>query len=330
MPNWSFNYLRLKEKDVEKKSFILNEAGNVDFGILLPMPESLHITSGSVTEVAIYYYISNRMEKSLEEVKSMEESSLITNMFSDNWLAEICKRMSEEGYIHQMFKTQTIDGRPDDTLCRSEKEAEDFAYEMGRIYVDNYKKYGATTWYDWACANWGTKWNASDTMTMTVEPPTQNEGSDVEPEDREKLEISFSTAWAPPTRWLEALAEKTEFVCDYFTEGGRAGRYLSDGNGNLIPTCYPFNYSFKDKLRSAEMEELRCSDYGEDFTSDEREYHLFDSNADAWQYLLKQKGYSGLTERRALNKRKKKQWEEGPMYIFECTGRILLGENPAE
>ena len=46
------------------------------------------------------------------------------------------------------------------------------------------KLYGATNWYDWSCANWGTKWNAYD---VWVEVDTKN-----------TLEVDFSTAWSAP------------------------------------------------------------------------------------------------------------------------------------
>lgn len=32
-------------------------------------------------------------------------------------------------------------------------------YQMGQTYVEDYQKYGYTTWYDWCIVNWGTKWN---------------------------------------------------------------------------------------------------------------------------------------------------------------------------
>jgi len=32
----------------------------------------------------------------------------------------------------------------------------------GEKYKSNLDKYGYTTWYDWACDNWGTKWNVGE------------------------------------------------------------------------------------------------------------------------------------------------------------------------
>ena len=56
---------------------------------------------------------------------------------------------------------------------------------------DNFKeKYGYDTWYDWAIANWGTKWAVSC------------EDSDI---SGNTLLYDFLTAWCPPTGIHEAL-----------------------------------------------------------------------------------------------------------------------------
>lgn len=53
---------------------------------------------------------------------------------------------------------------------------------------------GYEDWYEWACASWGTKWNASD-----VEIDSSGYGY---------AEITFTTAWCAPTPVIEALREK--------------------------------------------------------------------------------------------------------------------------
>lgn len=55
---------------------------------------------------------------------------------------------------------------------------------------------GYSNWYDWACANWGTKWNACD---ATVEPL---------PGDDRAVEIRFNTAWSAPFQIIKALAAR--------------------------------------------------------------------------------------------------------------------------
>ena len=85
-------------------------------------------------------------------------------------------------------------------------------YNKGSIYVENYKKYNATSWYDWRCNNWGVKWNASD--------------SDVTDADDENYYISFSTPWGPPDGWIKELAKNgIPFSVIWEEESGYRGKY---------------------------------------------------------------------------------------------------------
>ena len=52
-------------------------------------------------------------------------------------------------------------------------------------------KYGAENWYDWACNNWGTKWNSVDTEIIE--------------DERDGLTYSFNTAWDCPREVVEKL-----------------------------------------------------------------------------------------------------------------------------
>ena len=49
-------------------------------------------------------------------------------------------------------------------------------------------------WYEWNCANWGTKWNAYECEIL-------EDHTDI-------LEIKFTTAWCPPEAWVKRLAKK--------------------------------------------------------------------------------------------------------------------------
>lgn len=61
--------------------------------------------------------------------------------------------------------------------------------DLGERYLYNFEKYGATTWYDWCCNNWGTKWNASEPIWYGNM-------------------VSFDTAWSAPYPIYEKLAKK--------------------------------------------------------------------------------------------------------------------------
>lgn len=51
---------------------------------------------------------------------------------------------------------------------------------------------GFRDWYEWSCAKWGTKWDASR-ASLTVSP--------------DELLYTFETAWAPPEPVIEALSK---------------------------------------------------------------------------------------------------------------------------
>ena len=146
-----------------------------DFNKLIPMPESLNMESGSMTDISVVYYMTerctipvDRMDKDKKELTQ----KIVSNLFSssEEWLKEVFNRAMVKAFDS------------------SDKE-KDKMYENGKVYVKNYTDYGATTWYDWCRHNWDTKWNAYS-----------NEQID---EDT----ISFQTAWSCPEKVIEKLAE---------------------------------------------------------------------------------------------------------------------------
>jgi hypothetical protein len=66
----------------------------------------------------------------------------------------------------------------------------------------NLKKYGYKNWYDWCCAEWGTKWNAggedNDNMTVDYDDDLHDTGIAL---------FQFDTAWAPPVGVYSKLKE---------------------------------------------------------------------------------------------------------------------------
>lgn len=62
-----------------------------------------------------------------------------------------------------------------------------------KIYKSNIEKYGYGDWYEWSYNNWGTKWNAYDGYVSKI--------SD------ESFQVSFSTAWSPPTPVIQKMGE---------------------------------------------------------------------------------------------------------------------------
>ena len=59
---------------------------------------------------------------------------------------------------------------------------------------------GFDHWYDWACANWGTKWDAFSDEAAEI--------LDVNGKGNLQIKFVFITAWTPPLPIVDALRER--------------------------------------------------------------------------------------------------------------------------
>lgn len=133
MPNHITNIVKVEgspEKVEELFLYVKGEKSEFDFNKIIPMPESLHITSGSNVDNAIAI-LSNDLEK-------------FNEMLDWSWV-------KEEGI-------ETVEDLQD--VLMKKLSPKDF--QEGKIALDNLLKYGHKDWYSWSIANWGTKWNAYD------------------------------------------------------------------------------------------------------------------------------------------------------------------------
>lgn len=176
--------------------FIKGDGECIDFNKIIPMPESLNIESGSTTDRAIAYYVTERLTIPVEQTNL---NALISNMFDNNWAREVVRRVAESA------KTESA-------------EEMEKLYNMGKQYMFNRENYGFYTWYDWCRANWGTKWNAYDSNF-----------------DKDGNVIEFDTAWSCPIPVLDALAELCDEHDVYFIgkwadedSGHNVGTFESD------------------------------------------------------------------------------------------------------
>lgn len=132
MPNWVRCYINFGGNDSDMNKVFhaiksIDKDGNenvFDFNKLIPMPDSLNIEAGSMSDLAYAYYM----------VKV--RSTLPNNVFYS----------SKKDVIDRVEKDISISSH--DML------------ERGKVICNNYEKYGSKDWYDWCCSNWGTKWNA--------------------------------------------------------------------------------------------------------------------------------------------------------------------------
>ena len=206
MPNWCRNVLKIKEKNELVK--IVNAEEEVDYNILLPMPEDLNVTSGGMNDRDMYIYLSKGCTVDISETPAMAA-------------------LRGSSVLAALINSKRIDSFKESYMKMNEEEKEKSCQD-GQKLVENFMRYGAITWYDWCCANWGVKWNASDTSIA--------QNGDV-------TEIFFYSPWSPPRKWLQKLsAEGVKFTLDWDEEGGYYGTKVSDGHGAVQDTdlgnCY--------------------------------------------------------------------------------------------
>ena len=103
------------------------------------------------------------------------------DLFGNVGYSEV-KNMQE---IYQNY----IDSK-EEMFQRNKKSKYNSLEEYGRKLYELKEKYGFDNWYDWRCANWGTKWNASETSY-----------------DKENQTLRFDTAWSIPYPVIAKIAE---------------------------------------------------------------------------------------------------------------------------
>lgn len=145
MPNHITNILRIeasKELTAQIKSDIKSvdeegETRHIDFNKILPMPESLNITSGSTTSngIAILQYRAG-------------DDTAIRGIMGYAWANEFS---TPEDLIEHMIVKGSAN------------------LEEAQKALDNERLYGCRDWYGWSTDNWGTKWNAYNTNDTDVD-----------------------------------------------------------------------------------------------------------------------------------------------------------------
>ncbi len=212
MPNWVWNELTIDKKD---KDLILNENGEVDFGILVPMPEELKrtIAGGMINACMAYAYLLDhkRDEFINSGFYSAVSYQLKKNMSKNTMLETLEKRIGDNP---EMFndEAETEMRKDKDGVLRCYVKEKNYGHtpeEVGRYYIGLLEKYKVLDWYSWSNRNWGVKWNASETDV------TELKGG--------KLDITFNTPWGPPAEWLQTVAEYMPFHMAWEEEQGYRG-----------------------------------------------------------------------------------------------------------
>ena len=239
MPNYVKNTIVLtgKQSDIDSICELLknknpNRKEEIDFNNVVPMPNSMNLVAGSDAR----WYIASYVKTLPDE----EKQNLIQELlkYSDGFY---------KSYFHKYQDAFTED-IPADTLHRLQEEfKKDYSAinpssieEVGKTYVDNILTYGADTWYDWSCNNWGTKWGAMESYIADNS-------------------IEFQTAWSaalPITEKLSELYPDVRFSHEWADEdiGNNCGRCVFK-NGIVISEYLP---------QGAEAVAFACDKWGFD------------------------------------------------------------------
>ncbi len=212
MPNYVTNRLTITGPNAEQiilRHCAKDEKGNYetdsntgdkrfDFNTVIEMPKSLDIVSGGPTDDCMRLFINGMLEgcedyEKYADIYRKIQSSKRFNAFSTP------AKMTEDEFHNRIGRVMAAHDDPErEPYFRT--KADLFAY--GKQALDNFVKYGCIDWYDWCVKNWGTKWNACNTMIH---------GS----------EVWFETAWSPAIPIVKKLAElypDCNFLLEYADE----------------------------------------------------------------------------------------------------------------
>lgn len=197
MPNWARNVIKAigTQEHLERfRRAVASERSVFDFQKITPMPESLHIADGSFTNTAMLAYALM-----VQDVNTMEtvKKYLLKGTYYDENSFE--RDLREAKALREKWNGTPLDA--DKTVIHYEEHpANDFAVyaEYGRVYLQNIREHGFPTWYEWACENWWTKWNAADAKIGEI--ANNDDGTSI-------LSIWFATAWTLPGGILQKMAQ---------------------------------------------------------------------------------------------------------------------------
>lgn len=186
MPNWVKNKIIVGNKrfidEIKAAHFAKTGEGEetFDFNTVKRMPEELNVEFGSRSEDGIRLYLASINPKC--KFFGTEETKVTNKRFKE--ISAIMGR--------RLF------GAPD-SLSEAEFKGLASKYngdlaevvDIGRRHVQNAENHGACCWYEWAVKNWGTKWNASDTLVAS-----------------DGKSFTFDTAWEPAFPVVLELSRK--------------------------------------------------------------------------------------------------------------------------
>lgn len=112
----------------------------------------------------------------------------------------------------------TVSGWSADEAVQAEREKQ---------YEANETKYGYKDWYDWSCANWGTKWGDCN---LEMDAPYDSGATWI-------LHARYETAWSPADgalKHISAMFPTLTFITEFDEEGGHFAGCVVYRNGSTI------------------------------------------------------------------------------------------------
>lgn len=188
----------------------LSTEGEFDFEKVLPMPEGLkglNVGGCKIDGVECGVWreetINLNVKEALEAVKTATKD-VETEVFTIDY-----NGVKYELYKWQIDNLHKAEKSGDETFTITKKIALPVGYRAELV-----ANYGTDSWYDWACTNWGTKWNSYDVFWSNT-----NDW------------VEIQTAWSTPHPVITALSKMfpmVSFVCLYADEdlGNNCGVYV--------------------------------------------------------------------------------------------------------
>lgn len=172
MPNWTHSIISFKHETPERfqaiLDYVLDDNNNIDFNKIIPAPKALFQDNVPST---------SNLENYLFRLRQKDESK-----FNDS-LSKLSESRKTE-FINSLKAKRPF------YINHSEFQPKPLSDDE-KLMLTSFYETGYFSWYDWNTANWGTKWNASET--------------DV---DEKRQRIEFDTAWDMPRPILQEIANK--------------------------------------------------------------------------------------------------------------------------
>ena len=251
MPNWVRNRLTIRGPQYKEVLHQITSFDNeehkvvLDFNKITPMPESIAKMESS-SRVPTYINLFLNSIKKTDEFKKY--ISIIVSIgenyigMKDDEFKEKLKEIAEEK----------------DWKGKKRFDSEQAVLDYGRMALDNILNYGVVDWYDWSIRNWGTKWNARETVI-------------------EDNVILFDTAWSPVPelmRKLSSMFPENLFEYDFSEE-------------QIWVLCGEYEFEKGDCTKEIIFDEGSKEAYEKGFElwPDSKRYYNFDKKKNTYYYI---------------------------------------------